>query len=109
MNPDEWWHEIFTEQEAEQIELIAETIEQETVDELDGAWIDLDIMFTAEQIQPILNVLRTIVNSEWIKQKHEAHMFLTLLGEAIASEYLQSRLPYDEKTADEAQYWLKPE
>lgn len=107
MNKDEWWEDIFSDKEIEQIEHIAETVETEMAEELDDAWIDLSIMFTASQIQPILSALRTIVNSTWIQSREEPRMFLTLLGEAIAQEYLQSGLPYDEPTADEAQHWYQ--
>lgn len=107
MNKDEWWEEIFSDKEIEQIEHIAETIETEIAEELDDAWIDLSIMFTAGQIEPILNTLRAITSSVWIRTRDEARLFLTLLGEAIAQEYLQSDLPYDEPTANEAQHWFQ--
>lgn len=101
----DWWREVFTDHEAEQMELVAESIEAEGTDDLADIWMDISVMFTSNNILPILNALKVIVGSAWISKREEAQGFFKLLGYAIAKEYIEGDMPYDEPTADAAQYW----
>lgn len=100
------WMNVFSDDEIEQLEMIAETVETELDGELDDYWMDLSIMFTMEQTKAILEALRVIVNSAWIAKRDEAKQFFTLLGYSIAQEYMDGDGPYDEPTADQAQFWI---
>lgn len=101
----DWWREVFTDKEVEQMELVAETIESEQAEALDETWMDMSIMFTMNNVRPVLEALKVIVESAWISKREEAAGFFKLLGYAIAKEYIEGDSPYDEPTADAAQYW----
>lgn len=101
----DWWHDVFSDKEIEQIEHITEAVEAEGFDDLADTWMDLNVMFTMNNILPVLEALKVIVESAWISKRDEAAAFFKLLGYAIAKEYVEGESPYDEPTADIAQYW----
>lgn len=101
----EWWKDVFTDKEVEQMEMIAEAVEAEQSDDLADTWMDINVMFTMNNVLPVLEALKVIVESAWIAKREDAADFFKLLGYAIAKEYVEGESPYDEPTADIAQYW----
>lgn len=110
MTDNPWWGEIFNDQEIADLQNVTDqTIEEHDDDDDDENedYIEAYIAITLDKMCDVLQDLRRIIEAN-VTVTDTGKLFMQSLGEALALEWMLGPAPYDEPTADAAQ-WFLPE
>lgn len=104
-----WWGEIFNDNEIQHLQNVAEQaiIDHDDDDFEEGDCIETYMEISFDAVKNILTDIRNILETS-VLQTEMGILFMRSLGEALALEWLSGDAPYDEPTADAAQ-WFLPE